>query len=72
MDIERLAKTENALAVADRLWRAEMQQAFGPDAVLLYGFGVDHQGNPGTQLRTTFEARKSAIATWRHARRLAD
>lgn len=68
MDIKHLAETENALAVTDQLWRAEMQRVFGPDAVLLHGFGVDRQGAPGTRLRMTFEARKSAIAAWRHAR----
>jgi hypothetical protein len=71
MDIKRLAETENALAVTDRLWRAEMQRAFGPDALLLHGFGVDRQGAPGTRLRMTFEARNSAISAWRDARRRA-
>lgn len=71
MDIERLAETENALAVADRLWRTEMRRVFGADAVLIQGSGPDRQGAPGTRLRMTFDARTSAIAAWRHARRPA-
>jgi len=69
--MDRLAETEHTLAVTDRLWRAEMRRAFGPDAVLLHGFGAERQGEPGTRLRTTFEARRSAIAAWRHVRRPA-
>lgn len=69
--MSRLAETENALAVTDRLWRAEMRRVFGPDAVLLHGFGAERQGEPGTRLRTTFEARRNAIAAWRYVRRPA-
>ncbi len=71
MDRDHLAETEGALTVTDRLWRAEMRRVFGPDAVLLHGFGAERQGEPGTRLRTTFEARRSAIAAWRHVRRPA-
>lgn len=71
VDIDSFAETESALAVTDRLWRAEMRRAFGPDGVLLHGFGAERQGTPGTRLRTTFEARRSAIAAWRHVRRPA-
>ena len=68
MDIDRLAETERVLAVTDRLWRAEMHRVFGPDAVLLHGFGEDRRGAPGTRLRSTFEDRRSAIAAWRRVR----
>ncbi|WP_457105965.1 hypothetical protein [Methylobacterium sp. P5_C11] len=71
MDIERLAETESVLAVTDRLWRAEMQRAFGPDAVLHHGYGAERQGAPGTRLRATFEDRRTAIAAWRLVRRPA-
>lgn len=71
MDIDLLAETESALAVTDRLWRAEMRRVFGPDAVLLQGFGIERQGTPGTRLRETFEARRCAIAAWRYERRSA-
>jgi hypothetical protein len=66
MDPVRLAQTESDLAVTDRLWRAEMQRTFGPDAVLLHGFSAERQGKPGTRLRQAFEARCSAIAAWRN------
>ena len=69
MDAGRLVETESALAITDRLWRAEMQRTFGPDAVLLYGFGVERQGAPGTRLRQAFEARSAALAAWRNERR---
>ena len=71
MDLERFAEPEGTLAVTDRLWRTEMRRVFGPDAVLLHGYGAERQGAPGTRLRTTFEARRRAIAAWRHARRPA-
>jgi len=71
MDIERLAETESTLSITDRLWRAEMRKVFGSDGVLLHGFGAERQGAPGTRLRTAFEARRSAIAAWRHVRRPA-
>jgi len=71
MDLERFAETEGTLAVTDRLWRAEMRRVFGPDAVLLHGYGAERQGAPGTRLRTTFEARRCAIVAWRHVRRPA-
>lgn len=69
MDDARLAETESALAVTDRLWRAEMQRTFGPDGVLLHGFGAERQGEPGTRLRQAFEARSAAVAAWRNERR---
>ncbi|GLS45562.1 hypothetical protein GCM10007884_35530 [Methylobacterium brachythecii] len=65
----RLAQTESTLATTDRLWRAEMKRHFGPDGVLLHGFGPDANGLEGTQLRTTHEARQRAIVEWRHERR---
>ncbi|WP_092045537.1 hypothetical protein [Methylobacterium pseudosasicola] len=69
MDPARLVQTESMLAVTDRLWRAEMRRAFGPDGVLLYGFGTERQGEPGTRLRQAFEARTAAVAGWRNERR---
>lgn len=69
MDHARLAQTESALAVTDRLWRAEMRRTFGPDAALLHGFGAERRGEPGTRLRQAFEARSAAVAAWRNARR---
>jgi hypothetical protein len=61
----RLDQTENTLAVTDRLWRAEMCREFGADAVLIYGFGQERQGKPGTRLRHAFEARAAAVSAWR-------
>lgn len=69
MDPARLALTESTLAVTDRLWRAEMRRSFGPDGVLLYGFGAERQGEPGTRLRQAFEARTAAVTAWRNERR---
>ena len=69
MNSGRLAQTESALTVTDRLWRTEMQRAFGPDAVLHHGFGTERQGKPGTSLRHAFEARNAAVTAWRRERR---
>lgn len=69
MSSARLVQTESALAVTDRLWRAKMQRTFGPDAVLLHGFGAERQGAPGTRLRQAFEARSAAVVAWRNERR---
>jgi hypothetical protein len=68
-DLGRLAITETALAAADRLWREEMRRSYGPDAVLTYGFAPEGQGELGTPLRRTYEARRLAVALWRHERR---
>lgn len=70
MDRARLAETESTLTVTDRVWRAEMQRAFGADAVLRHGFSAERQGQPGTRLRQAFEARSAAVAAWRNERRL--
>ncbi|MHB2204904.1 hypothetical protein [Methylobacterium sp. CM6257] len=67
-DRDRLALTETALATADRLWRDEMRRSYGPDAVLTYGFAPEGQGGLGTPLRRTYEARRVAVALWRHER----
>ena len=64
-----LAETESALAEADRLWRAEMNRYYGPDGVLHYGFEPRASGPAGTRLRQTYDARRTAITAWRHARR---
>ncbi|WP_267922597.1 hypothetical protein [Methylobacterium sp. C25] len=41
----RLAQTESTLATPDRLWRPEIKRHFGPDGVLLHGFGHDANGS---------------------------
>lgn len=64
----RLALTESALAAADGLWRAEMRRNYGPDGVLIYAFSPEGQGDLGTSLRRTYEARRVAVALWRHER----
>lgn len=70
-DRARLALTESALAAADGLWRAEMHRNFGTDAVLRYGYSPEGQGGLGTSLRRTYEARRVAVALWRHERHRA-
>ncbi len=67
-DPARLALTESALAAADSLWRAEMRRNYGPDGVLHYGYAPEGQGGLGTSLRRTYEARRVAVALWRHER----
>lgn len=67
-DLARLALTETALAAADSLWRAEMRRNYGPDGVLTYAFSPEGQGDLGTRLRRTYEARRVAVALWRHER----
>lgn len=68
-DPDRLSLTEAALAMADRQWRAEMHRSYGPDAVLIHGFTPEGQGHLGTALRRSYEARRVAVALWRHERR---
>ena len=67
----RLAITESALAAADRLWRAEVRRAYGPDGVLCYAFAPEGQGDLGTRIRQTYEARRVAVSAWRRERRAA-
>lgn len=71
LDPVRLALTEAALASADRLWRDEMRRNYGADGVLTYGFAPEGQGGLGTSLRRTYEARRVAVALWRHERHRA-
>ena len=66
---DRLGLTEAALATADRRWRAEMRRSYGPDGVLIHGFTPEGQGDLGTDLRRSYEARRVAVALWRHERR---
>jgi hypothetical protein len=66
---DRLALTESALTAADSVWRAEMRRNYGPDGVLIYAFSPEGQGGLGTTLRQTYEARRVAVALWRHERR---
>ncbi|MBP1181162.1 hypothetical protein JOE48_003126 [Methylobacterium sp. PvR107] len=68
---DRLVLTEAALAAADRVWRAEMRRNYGPDGVLTYAFSPEGQGDLGTSLRRTYEARRVAVALWRHERHRA-
>lgn len=68
-DPARLALTESALATADSLWRAEMHRNYGPDGVLIHAFSPEGQGDLGTTLRRTYEARRIAVALWRHERK---
>ncbi|MGT2482344.1 hypothetical protein ACU4GR_33725 (plasmid) [Methylobacterium oryzae CBMB20] len=70
-DLARLALTEAALTAADSLWRAEMRGNYGPDGVLTYAFSPEGQGGLGSTLRRTYEARRVAVALWRHERRRA-
>lgn len=70
-DPNRLALTEAALASADRSWRDDMRRTYGPDAVLTYGYAPEGQGDLGTALRRSYEARRVAVALWRHERRPA-
>lgn len=70
-DRARLALTEAALAAADSLWRTEMRRTYGPDGVLTYAFSPEGQGGLGTPLRRTYEARRVAVALWRHERNRA-
>ena len=46
-----------------------MHCAYGPDAVLTYGYAPEGQGGLGTQLRRDYEARRVAVALWRRERR---
>ena len=66
---DRLGLTEAALATADRHWRTEMHRTYGADAVLVHGFTPEGQGDLGTALRRSYEARRIAVALWRHERR---
>jgi hypothetical protein len=70
-DPARLALTESALAAADGLWREEMRRNYGADGVLTYAFSPEGQGALGTSLRRTYDARRVAVALWRHERRRA-
>ena len=68
---ERLAETEVTLARADRLWRAEVRRLYGPEGVLRFGYGPEGRGADGSSVRHAYEARRAAVASWRHERRPA-
>lgn len=68
MDAQRLIETEHHLALADRVWRAEVKRLYGPDGVLLHGYGPLGRGEPGTRQRAAYDVRRAAIATWRQVR----
>lgn len=64
-----LIETERSFTSADRRWRTEVSRSFGADAVLLYGHLPQARGEPETAMRHAFDARREAMAAWRHARR---
>jgi hypothetical protein len=68
MNAQRLIETEHQLALADRVWRAEVRRLHGPDGVLLHGYGPLGMGEPGTRQRAAYEVRRVAIAAWRQVR----
>jgi hypothetical protein len=69
MPLNRLAETEACLARTDSVWRSEMTRRFGPDGVLEFGYRAEGRGEDGTPIRRAFEARRQAVALWRHERR---
>lgn len=71
MHTNRLTETEAALARTDRAWRSEVTRLYGPDGVLWFGYGPEGRGEDGTPVRRAYEARRHAVALWRHERRAA-
>ncbi|WP_244471691.1 hypothetical protein [Methylobacterium sp. ARG-1] len=45
-----------------------MRRNYGPEGVLIYAYTPEGQGDLGTPLRRSYEARRVAIALWRHER----
>lgn len=72
MHTDRLAVTEALLARTDQAWRYAMTQRYGPDGVLRFGYSPEGQGDAGSPMRLAYEARKQAVALWRHERRSTD
>ncbi|MBX9931114.1 MAG: hypothetical protein K2Y56_06195 [Methylobacterium sp.] len=70
MQMNRLAETEAALAYTDRAWRSEIMRRYGPDGVLHFGYSQEGRGEDGTPMRRAYEARRTAVALWRHERRI--
>lgn len=71
MDMNRLAETEAGLARADQVWRSEVTRLHGPDGVLRFGYAPEGRGEEGSRVRRAYEARRHAVALWRHERRVA-
>lgn len=70
MPMNRLAETEAALTRTDQVWRSEMTRLYGSDGVLHFGYRPEGQGAADTPMRRAYEARRHAIALWRHERRV--
>ncbi|KQP82900.1 MULTISPECIES: hypothetical protein [unclassified Methylobacterium] len=70
MQTNRLAETEAVLARTDQAWRSEMTRLYGPDGVLRFGYSQEGRGADGTPVRRAYEARRHAVALWRHERRV--
>lgn len=71
MYLNRLAETEAVLARTDRAWRSEVTRLYGPDGVLRFGYSGEGRGEDGTPIRHAYDARRDAVALWRHERRPA-
>ncbi|MGU3360324.1 hypothetical protein ACLBWX_08325 [Methylobacterium sp. M6A4_1b] len=69
MHTNRLAETEAGLARADQAWRFEVTRRHGPDGVLHFGYSPEGRGEEGSPMRQAYEARRQAVALWRHERR---
>jgi len=70
MPMNRLAETEAVLTRTDQVWRSEMTRLYGSDGVLRFGYRPEAQGAADTPMRRAYEARRHAIALWRHERRV--
>lgn len=71
MQTDRLAETEAVLARTDQAWRFEMTRRYGPDGVLHFGYSREGRGDEGSPVRRAYDARRQAVALWRHERRCA-
>lgn len=69
MHMNRLAETEAVLARTDQAWRFKVTRLYGPDGVLTFGYTQEGRGEVDTPVRRAYEARRHAIALWRHERR---
>ena len=72
MHPNRLAETEAVLAQTDRAWRSEVTRLYGPDGVLQFGYSYEGRGEDGTAVRRAYDARRQAVALWRHERQPAN
>ena len=67
----RLVETETVLARTDRVWRSEVTRLYGPDGVLRFAYSREGRGEVGTPVRRAYDARRQAVASWRHERQPA-